>query len=41
VGRWVRAVPEIPARRYCCFYPMDKKPRRIKNWYEVSIGRSG
>jgi len=32
-----RLWPETPSRRYCCFYPMDKKRGEIKNWYEVSI----
>ena len=32
-----RLWPEIPPRRYCCFYPMDKKRGEIKNWYEISI----
>jgi peroxiredoxin len=32
-----RLWPEIPPRRYCCFYPMDKKRGEIKNWYEVPI----
>jgi hydrogen peroxide-dependent heme synthase len=32
-----RLWPEIPSRRYCCFYPMDKKRGEIKNWYEVPI----
>ena len=32
-----RLWPEVPPRRYCCFYPMDKKRGEIKNWYEVSI----
>jgi peroxiredoxin len=32
-----RLWPEIPAKRYCCFYPMDKKRGEIKNWYEVPI----
>jgi peroxiredoxin len=32
-----RLWPEIPPRRYCCFYPMDKKRGELKNWYEVSI----
>jgi peroxiredoxin len=32
-----RLWPEVPARRYCCFYPMDKKRGEVKNWYEVSI----
>ncbi|MEO7652637.1 MAG: hydrogen peroxide-dependent heme synthase [Bryobacteraceae bacterium] len=32
-----RLWPEIPARRYLCFYPMDKKRGEAKNWYEVPI----
>jgi len=32
-----RLWPEIPARRYLCFYPMDKKRGELKNWYQVSI----
>jgi peroxiredoxin len=32
-----RLWPEIPPRRYCCFYPMDKKRGELKNWYEVPI----
>jgi len=32
-----RLWPEIPPRRYCCFYPMDKKRGESKNWYEVPI----
>jgi len=32
-----RLWPEIPPRRYCCFYPMDKKRGEIKNWYGVPI----
>jgi peroxiredoxin len=32
-----RLWPEIPPRRYCCFYPMDKKRGEAKNWYEVPI----
>ena len=32
-----RLWPEIPPRRYCCFYPMDKKRGETKNWYEVPI----
>ena len=32
-----RLWPDVPARRYCCFYPMDKKRGESKNWYEVSI----
>ena len=33
-----RLWPEIPPRRYCCFYPMDKKRGEVKNWYSVPIG---
>lgn len=32
-----RLWPEVPARRYICFYPMDKKRGESKNWYEASI----
>ena len=32
-----RLWPEIPPRRYCCFYPMDKKRGEIKNWYLVPM----
>jgi hydrogen peroxide-dependent heme synthase len=32
-----RLWPEIPPRRYCCFYPMDKKRGESKNWYEVPM----
>ena len=30
-----RLRPDIPARRYVCFYPMDKKRGEEKNWYDV------
>ncbi|MCY4489220.1 MAG: heme-dependent peroxidase [Deltaproteobacteria bacterium] len=30
-----RLRPDIPARRYVCFYPMDKKRGEAKNWYEA------
>jgi chlorite dismutase len=33
-----RLWPEIPSRRFICFYPMDRKRGESKNWYEVSIG---
>ena len=33
----VRLWPEIPPRRYLCFYPMDKKRGESKNWYEVPM----
>jgi peroxiredoxin len=32
-----RLWPEIPPRRYLCFYPMDKKRGESKNWYEVPM----
>jgi hydrogen peroxide-dependent heme synthase len=32
-----RLWPDIPPRRYCCFYPMDKKRGEEKNWYSVEI----
>ncbi len=32
-----RLWPEIPPRRYLCFYPMDKKRGEKKNWYQVNI----
>lgn len=32
-----RLFPEIPARRYVCFYPMDKKRGEQTNWYSVAL----
>ena len=32
-----RLWPDIPPRRYLCFYPMDKKRGEEKNWYQVDI----
>src|SRR5713101_8014418 len=32
-----RLWPEIPLRRYLCFYPMDKKRGEMQNWYQVPI----
>lgn len=32
-----RLSPEIPARRYVCFYPMSKLRGEEKNWYEAPI----
>jgi chlorite dismutase len=32
-----RLWPEIPSRRYVCFYPMDKRRGETKNWYQLSI----
>ena len=33
-----RLWPEIPARRYLCFYPMNKYRGESKNWYSETIG---
>ena len=33
-----RLWPEIPARRYLCFYPMNKYRGEAKNWYSEPIG---
>ena len=30
-----RLRPDIPARRYVCFYPMDKRRGEAKNWYDA------
>ena len=32
-----RLRPEIPARRYVCFYPMDKRRGESKNWYQAPL----
>lgn len=32
-----RLWPPVPARRYVCFYPMNKLRGEIKNWYEAPI----
>jgi chlorite dismutase len=32
-----RLYPEIPDRKYICFYPMDRKRGEEKNWYQVSM----
>jgi peroxiredoxin len=32
-----RLWPEIPPRRYLCFYPMDKRRGEVKNWYSAPI----
>jgi len=32
-----RLWPEIPARRYLCFYPMNKHRGEAKNWYSEPI----
>lgn len=33
-----RLRPAIPATRYLCFYPMDKKRGEASNWYQLPIG---
>jgi hydrogen peroxide-dependent heme synthase len=32
-----RLYPQIPAARYVCFYPMDRKRAEEKNWYQVPM----
>jgi len=32
-----RLFPKIPASRYLCFYPMDRKRGEDKNWYTLPI----
>jgi hydrogen peroxide-dependent heme synthase len=32
-----RLYPEIPAHRYACFYPMDRRRGEEKNWYTLPI----
>ena len=34
-----RLYPRVPAHRYLCFYPMDKKRGEDKNWYAAPIER--
>jgi len=34
-----RLFPEIPARRYVCFYPMNKRRGEHKNWYREEFER--
>lgn len=36
-----RLFPEIPARRYVCFYPMNKRRGEHKNWYQEEFARRG
>jgi peroxiredoxin len=36
-----RLFPEIPARRYVCFYPMNKRRGESKNWYQEPFDRRG
>lgn len=33
----VRLYPEIPATKYICFYPMDRRRGETKNWYLESV----
>ncbi len=33
----VRLFPKIPAARYVCFYPMDRRRGEDKNWYALPI----
>jgi chlorite dismutase len=32
-----RLYPEMPAHRYACFYPMDRRRGEEKNWYTLPI----
>ena len=32
-----RLFPDIPAAKYICFYPMDRKRDEQKNWYQVPM----
>jgi peroxiredoxin len=32
-----RLYPEIPNRKYLCFYPMDRRRGESKNWYRVPM----
>jgi len=32
-----RLYPSMPAHRYICFYPMDRKRDENKNWYQVGF----
>ena len=36
-----RLWPEIPRRRYHCFYPMDKKRDEANNWYALPMAQRG
>ncbi len=37
-----RLFPDVPARRYVCFYPMSKRRGEVVNWYDLSASeRSG
>ncbi len=30
-----RLYPDMPAHRYLCFYPMDRRRGELKNWYQT------
>lgn len=32
-----RLFPEMPAHKYICFYPMDRRRGEHKNWYQVPL----
>jgi len=32
-----RLYPEMPAHKYLCFYPMDRKRGELKNWYQLPM----
>ena len=32
-----RLYPQIPAARYLCFYPMDRRRGETQNWYQVPM----
>lgn len=32
-----RLYPEVPATKYCCFYPMDRRRGENKNWYSLPL----
>ncbi len=34
---WPRLYPKIPAARYLCFYPIDRRRGEDKNWYMLPI----
>ena len=36
-----RLFTEVPARRYVCFYPMNKRRGEAKNWYRVPFEERG
>ena len=36
-----RLFPKVPASRYLCFYPMDRRRGEDKNWYSLPIEERG